>query len=606
MARTSMIRRMAKANASKEGPKSSRHNSGPFPTAIEDWTGTQLTVPERHMMALLGSVTDKDDWRNKMNVVAIQDRWRRELSEMPTSSGDVEFVRPEGALDYCLAELADYARFVNECGFLPALDATATVYKSDTIVPFQLRTKLCQAAARLEAEQADDLDWHPGSNGTVLDLVHPSLFPLVYGETPVMDKRIGSMLLCSYYTGLGEPVAGPETIEQAKEDARSSLYDAKFYSDRFQWLPCEVDIAETGSAKITSYINNLHPRQHGDLYQAIEQVIGLALPMLSATLASTRDERWPGRPNSWSGEYDNPGRRPPRITVGSGENLQWTPPRPVEEHLRRYDDDEDELMQQWRDRRIPHCPEPEPYAGRANDPADLRKQFDLQARFRNQGLQVIVKLANIVLTPENPTYDGGSWHVEGQLNEHICATALYYYSSSNITDSHLGFRETLGTEYEDWEYEQSEYDHLERLYDIENGGLPIQNLGSVLTREGRLLTFPNVMQHRVHPFTLQDPSQPGHRKLLALFLVDPHLPIPSTATVPPQQKHWWSDVVLTLDAVADLPLELAERIVESAGEFPYGLSRARELREELMGERSALRVEVGERMEERAFNFCEH
>jgi hypothetical protein len=32
-------------------------------------------------------------------------------------------------------------------------------------------------------------------------------------------------------------------------------------------------------------------------------------------------------------------------------------------------------------------------------------------------LQVIVKLANIELTPEKPEYDGGSCHVEGQLNE---------------------------------------------------------------------------------------------------------------------------------------------------------------------------------------------
>ena len=43
------------------------------------------------------------------------------------------------------------------------------------------------------------------------------------------------------------------------------------------------------------------------------------------------------------------------------------------------------------------------------DPVDLRKDFGK--------LQIIVKLANIHLTPEKPTYGGGSWHVEGQLNE---------------------------------------------------------------------------------------------------------------------------------------------------------------------------------------------
>jgi hypothetical protein len=28
-------------------------------------------------------------------------------------------------------------------------------------------------------------------------------------------------------------------------------------------------------------------------------------------------------------------------------------------------------------------------------------------------LQVIIKLANIVLTPDKPSYAGGKWHVEG-------------------------------------------------------------------------------------------------------------------------------------------------------------------------------------------------
>ncbi|PNP56335.1 hypothetical protein FNYG_15370 [Fusarium nygamai] len=49
-------------------------------------------------------------------------------------------------------------------------------------------------------------------------------------------------------------------------------------------------------------------------------------------------------------------------------------------------------------------------------------------------------MANIHLAPEKPKYDGGSWHVEGQLNEHICATALFYYDSDNITEPRLSFR----------------------------------------------------------------------------------------------------------------------------------------------------------------------
>jgi hypothetical protein len=43
------------------------------------------------------------------------------------------------------------------------------------------------------------------------------------------------------------------------------------------------------------------------------------------------------------------------------------------------------------------------------------KTVDLKRDYAHRGLQVIVKLANIELTPENPEYQGGTWHVEGQL-----------------------------------------------------------------------------------------------------------------------------------------------------------------------------------------------
>jgi hypothetical protein len=58
---------------------------------------------------------------------------------------------------------------------------------------------------------------------------------------------------------------------------------------------------------------------------------------------------------------------------------------------------------------------------------------------RGRTLKVIVKLANIVLTPEKPDYDGGAWHVEDMGNESIVATAIYYYSQANVTQSTLAF-----------------------------------------------------------------------------------------------------------------------------------------------------------------------
>ena len=106
--------------------------------------------------------------------------------------------------------------------------------------------------------------------------------------------------------------------------------------------------------------------------------------------------------------------------------------------------DDYEASEDWtRANRILQRPEPrsfEPYRRPIDEQVNLRKDFG------EQGLQVIVKLANIELTAEKPNNDGGSWHVEGQLNERICATSLYYYDSKNVTDSYLAFRHRTNEE----------------------------------------------------------------------------------------------------------------------------------------------------------------
>lgn len=57
--------------------------------------------------------------------------------------------------------------------------------------------------------------------------------------------------------------------------------------------------------------------------------------------------------------------------------------------------------------------QPEPESFRADDEEGPR--VDLEKEFAEHGLQVIIKLANIHLTPEKPEYPGGTWHVEGTL-----------------------------------------------------------------------------------------------------------------------------------------------------------------------------------------------
>ena len=83
------------------------------------------------------------------------------------------------------------------------------------------------------------------------------------------------------------------------------------------------------------------------------------------------------------------------------------------------------------------------------------------------------------------------------MNEHICATSLYYLDSENISDSNLSFRmQTDAYLSDDIQVGQDSYHWLEQIYgtNLSSGGSPcLQNYGSVETPEGRLLAFPNVL-----------------------------------------------------------------------------------------------------------------
>jgi len=83
------------------------------------------------------------------------------------------------------------------------------------------------------------------------------------------------------------------------------------------------------------------------------------------------------------------------------------------------------------------------------------------------------------------------------MNERICATAIYYLDSENITPSHLSFRmQTSSYMNDEYNVGQDAYHWMEQVYGTGLGGgnSPcLQNYGSVETKEGRMLAFPNVL-----------------------------------------------------------------------------------------------------------------
>lgn len=97
-------------------------------------------------------------------------------------------------------------------------------------------------------------------------------------------------------------------------------------------------------------------------------------------------------------------------------------------------------------------------------------------------------------------------------------------------------------------------------------------------------------QHRVSSFRLKDATKPGHRRFLALWLVDPHERIVSTANVPPQQKDWWMEA----SNGASVPESLMT------------VEEAKEHRLKLMDERSRYEAQSEQALQRLDYNFCEH
>jgi len=137
-------------------------------------------------------------------------------------------------------------------------------------------------------------------------------------------------------------------------------------------------------------------------------------------------------------------------------------------------------------------------------------------------------MANVMLTPEKPTYDGSDWHFDAQLNERICAIALYCNEAENITKPGVAFHTRANAESMEMHTygDADEFPDIYGLSDEDQGG---QVLGKVTIGQGRLVVWPNVFCHQFLRFELEDKTKQGHVKFLALCLVDPATPVISSA-----------------------------------------------------------------------------
>jgi hypothetical protein len=151
-------------------------------------------------------------------------------------------------LDWVIEELRYKAGIFQETGAVSVYNGD--VVKSDTVITDALKEALKAAVVPLENVPEVHRDYHPGSDRKVIDLVHPSLFSLIYGRSRALPDRLVGLEDCLGNTGLGQTIPIPPEDIMARRIFNPWTPPRTSYSSKFQWLPCEVEMTgseETGS-----------------------------------------------------------------------------------------------------------------------------------------------------------------------------------------------------------------------------------------------------------------------------------------------------------------------------------------------------------------------
>ncbi|OAJ44657.1 hypothetical protein BDEG_27867 [Batrachochytrium dendrobatidis JEL423] len=204
----------------------------------------------------------------------------------------------------------------------------------------------------------------------------------------------------------------------------------EFISCRFQCLPSEFRVEQDGSVTINSYINNLNPIWHRDMYKCIAKIFKCFVPMFES-LFRTMDPMF----KYIDIRNGTKGYEPPSQSDRGGMEPDTQVIRPVY---------------------VPTLPE------HFQSKYESAKPVSLHGR----NLQVIVKLTNIQLTPSKPKYDEGNWHNEGPINESIVATGLYYYDVENITTPKLDYRVAVDRFDQVASVYPNRYQHKEQSFEL--------------------------------------------------------------------------------------------------------------------------------------------
>ena len=338
-------------------------------------------------------------------------------------------------------------------------------------------------------------DYHPFSNNTVLDIVHPALYCYVRDESIFIPSNLLAVnaaltieasrklqgLQPEIPTSRTDTTDAPSLVASSAADHTENsaeldpkpvdrdMWGREFETSKYQWLPTYFSVDGDCQTTIEDYINGIPRNGNEDFYDALARLFKRALPFLEQAWTYCKHAKFASQTEDWN----------------------------------------------WGD-----------------ETAEIDDMVAFES-LRGRRLQVITKIVDYTLEP-GQTYEG-VWHVEGMSHECIVATSVYVIDRDPaLQGGDLRFKRaftTTETSRLAWNIAQERVGAVSSFLDA--GLLP---LGSIDTPHGRLVTFPNSHVHKVSALT-NTGSTPARRRIVVFFLVNPEIRIPSTKEVPDQRDH---------------------------------------------------------------------
>ncbi|KAJ5194245.1 Protein of unknown function DUF4246 [Penicillium cf. griseofulvum] len=576
-----------------------------FPSALDDRDIEAgfadlpvLTLREIRMVEFMEGLTDIPEWWKKVSGPidpslilplksfqvfdpATQEEWKKAALN---SGKDITLNMAEWIID----EL-QFKAMIYETTDVVAL-YNGDVTKSDTNMPDSLLREMRSQFQVLEFDNKQLQYFYPGVLGQERDLISMALYALVYGTTRILTDRVIGINDCLDHIGQGEVISCPKETGITREDiswrvlAREDV-KVRPYSRNYQVLPSDWELRDDGRWHLATYINNLHPVKHRNIYKLIEEAFNCLIPQWNATLTPLKDMLHArARIEYHKAEY---------YPVPKEVTAQAPQMHPKEAHS-----EFEVRMEKWR---MENYRSIQPDAGKFIPwavppwlmdklPKDLpsavriERGVDLNRDYKERGLQVITRLLGIDLTPEQPFFET-TWHAEGTMNEHICAAAFIPYDHDNVKDPHMEFRNIVESDtLKEIEHEPNDFIWLQQVFGLQNGDPAIQYPGSILARTGRVIMYPSTLQHKFTRFELKDKTKPGYTRAMAFFLVDPNIRIISTANSPPQRLDWTKNIPETGDGIKEAMQKVALDNMNDRGGMPMSLQEALDARIKLLQE----------------------